>query len=74
MIGATGLVATAWSWTWERYGAPQVSHRFKKRAGRDMGAEDWAAWLAVRALDDARARKPCRRQRGRRTNICSARR
>jgi ABC transporter substrate binding protein (PQQ-dependent alcohol dehydrogenase system) len=53
VIGATGLVATAWRWSWERYGAPQVSHRFKKRAGRDMGAEDWAAWLAVRALDDA---------------------
>jgi ABC transporter substrate binding protein (PQQ-dependent alcohol dehydrogenase system) len=53
VIGATGLVPTAWSWTWERYGAPQVSHRFKKRAGRDMGATDWAAWLAVRALDDA---------------------
>ncbi len=52
-IGATGLVPTAWSWTWERYGAPQVSHRFKKRAGRDMTATDWAAWLSVRALDDA---------------------
>jgi ABC transporter substrate binding protein (PQQ-dependent alcohol dehydrogenase system) len=53
VIGATGLVPTAWSWTWERYGAPQVSHRFKKRAGRDMNATDWAAWVAVRALDDA---------------------
>jgi ABC transporter substrate binding protein (PQQ-dependent alcohol dehydrogenase system) len=53
VIGATGLVPTAWNWTWERFGAPQVSHRFKKRAGRDMNATDWAAWLAVRALDDA---------------------
>ena len=53
VIGATGLVPTAWSWTWERYGAPQVSHRFRKRAGRDMTATDWAAWIAVRALDDA---------------------
>jgi ABC transporter substrate binding protein (PQQ-dependent alcohol dehydrogenase system) len=53
VIGATGLVPTAWSWTWERYGAPQVSHRFKKRAGREMIATDWAAWLAMRALDDA---------------------
>jgi ABC transporter substrate binding protein (PQQ-dependent alcohol dehydrogenase system) len=53
VIGAAGLVPTAWSWTWERYGAPQVSHRFKKRAGRDMTETDWAAWLAVRALDDA---------------------
>jgi ABC transporter substrate binding protein (PQQ-dependent alcohol dehydrogenase system) len=53
VIGATGLVPTAWSWTWERYGAPQVSHRFKKRTGHDMDATAWAAWLAVRALDDA---------------------
>jgi ABC transporter substrate binding protein (PQQ-dependent alcohol dehydrogenase system) len=53
VIGATGLVPTAWTWTWERYGAPQVSHRFKKRVGRDMTDIDWAAWLAVRALDDA---------------------
>lgn len=53
VIGATGLVATAWAWTWDRYGGPQVSHRFEKRAGRKMGATDWAAWLAVRALDDA---------------------
>ncbi len=53
VIGAIGLVPTAWSWTWERYGAPQVSHRFKKRTGHDMDATAWAAWLAVRALDDA---------------------
>ncbi len=53
VIGATGLVPTAWSWTWDRYGAPQVSHRFKKRTGHDMDATSWAAWLAVRALDDA---------------------
>jgi ABC transporter substrate binding protein (PQQ-dependent alcohol dehydrogenase system) len=53
VIGATGLVATAWNWAWERYGAPQVSHRFRKRAGHNMDAPAWAAWLAVRALDDA---------------------
>jgi ABC transporter substrate binding protein (PQQ-dependent alcohol dehydrogenase system) len=53
VIGATGLVATAWTWTWDRYGAPQVSHRFAKRAGRNMTGLDWAAWLAVRALEDA---------------------
>ncbi|MGO8918857.1 MAG: branched-chain amino acid ABC transporter substrate-binding protein [Stellaceae bacterium] len=53
VIGATGLVATAWSWTWDRYGAPQVSHRFARAAGRHMEAADWAAWLAVRALGEA---------------------
>lgn len=53
VIGATGLVPTAWSWTWDRYGAPQVSHRFEHAAGRHMGEADWAAWLAIRALGEA---------------------
>ncbi len=53
VIGATGLTPTAWSWTWERYGAPQVSHRFARRFSRNMEGNDWAAWIAVRALDDA---------------------
>lgn len=53
VIGATGLVPTAWSWTWDRYGAPQVSERFKHAAGRPMAGTDWAAWLAVRALGEA---------------------
>jgi ABC transporter substrate binding protein (PQQ-dependent alcohol dehydrogenase system) len=53
VIGATGLVPTAWSWTWERYGAPQVSHRFAGRFGRQMDGTAWAAWIAVRAIDDA---------------------
>jgi ABC transporter substrate binding protein (PQQ-dependent alcohol dehydrogenase system) len=53
VIGATGLVATAWSWTWDRYGAPEVSKRFKRATGRHMRATDWAAWLAVRALGQA---------------------
>ncbi|HZB93892.1 MAG TPA: branched-chain amino acid ABC transporter substrate-binding protein, partial [Stellaceae bacterium] len=53
VIGATGLVPTAWSWTWDRYGAPQVSHRFEHAAGRNMEAADWSAWLAVRALGEA---------------------
>jgi ABC transporter substrate binding protein (PQQ-dependent alcohol dehydrogenase system) len=53
VIGATGLVATAWSWTWDRYGAPQVSDRFAHAAGRPMEGADWAAWLALRALGQA---------------------
>lgn len=53
VIGATGLVATAWSWTWDRYGAPQVSDRFEHATKRHMEAADWAAWLAVRALGEA---------------------
>ncbi len=53
VIGATGLVPAAWHWTWDRYGAPQVSHRFERAADRHMESADWAAWIAVRALADA---------------------
>ncbi len=53
VIGAAGLTPTAWSWAWERYGAPQVSHRFASRFGRQMDGSAWAAWIAVRAIDDA---------------------
>ena len=53
VIGATGLVPTAWSWSWDRYGAPQVNHRFEKANERHMEAADWAAWVAVRAIGDA---------------------
>jgi ABC transporter substrate binding protein (PQQ-dependent alcohol dehydrogenase system) len=53
IVGGVGLRAVAWSWTWDPYGAPQVSHRFEKRTGRKMSSYDWAAWTAVRALDDA---------------------
>jgi len=45
-----GLVALAWAAQFERYGAPQVSRRFAKAAGRPMTAADWAAWMAGKAI------------------------
>ncbi|HYM02703.1 MAG TPA: branched-chain amino acid ABC transporter substrate-binding protein [Stellaceae bacterium] len=53
VIGATGLVPAAWHWAWDRYGGPQVSHRFERAASRHMEAADWSAWIAVRSLADA---------------------
>jgi len=53
VIGSSGLVPVAWTWAWERYGAPQVSHRFAKANQRSMESADWAAWIAVRSLADA---------------------
>ena len=50
VVGDAGLVAQAWSTSFERYGAPQVSRRFAKAAGRPMQGPDWAAWLAGKAL------------------------
>lgn len=50
VVGAAGLVADAWHWSWERHGAPQLNARFEEAADRRMGRFDWAAWTAVRAL------------------------
>jgi len=53
VVGTDGLVASAWHWTWERYGAPQLNQRFDRRASRHMSAEDWAGWVAVRSVVEA---------------------
>jgi ABC transporter substrate binding protein (PQQ-dependent alcohol dehydrogenase system) len=50
VVGDGGLVALGWHAQFERYGAPQVSRRFAKVAGRPMTAQDWAAWMAGKAL------------------------
>ena len=50
VVGAAGLVPSAWHWSWERHGAPQLNSRFEKAAGRHMGGEDWAAWTAIKAV------------------------
>ncbi|HYE39954.1 MAG TPA: ABC transporter substrate-binding protein, partial [Ramlibacter sp.] len=49
VLGSSGVVAQAWSPFHERYGAPQLSRRFLRRAGRPMGGYDWATWMAARA-------------------------
>jgi ABC transporter substrate binding protein (PQQ-dependent alcohol dehydrogenase system) len=56
VVGSEGLEPSAWHWTWERHGAPQLNQRFEKLAGRSMAAEDWAAWAAVRAIVEATVR------------------
>jgi ABC transporter substrate binding protein (PQQ-dependent alcohol dehydrogenase system) len=50
VVGDGGVVAAAWSPKFERYGAPQVTRRLKRSAERPMGAHDWAAWMAGKAL------------------------
>ncbi len=56
VVGTDGLVASAWHWTWERYGAPQLNQRFDRRSSRRMAAEDWAGWVAVRSVVEAVSR------------------
>lgn len=53
VVGAEGLAAAAWSWAWERHGAPQLNSRLEKHAGRKMADPDWAAWMAVKAVVEA---------------------
>jgi ABC transporter substrate binding protein (PQQ-dependent alcohol dehydrogenase system) len=56
VIGTQGLVATSWHRTHEQWGAVQIQNRFKELAGRWMEEQDYAAYLAVRALGEAATR------------------
>ncbi|OGB00171.1 MAG: branched-chain amino acid ABC transporter substrate-binding protein [Burkholderiales bacterium RIFCSPHIGHO2_12_FULL_69_20] len=58
VVGDAGLVALAWAASFERFGAPQVSRRFAKAAGRPMLGADWVAWLAGKALVAAAVATP----------------
>jgi ABC transporter substrate binding protein (PQQ-dependent alcohol dehydrogenase system) len=53
VVGSEGLTASAWHWTWERHGAPQLNQRFDKIAKRPMEPTDFAAWAAVKAVVEA---------------------
>jgi ABC transporter substrate binding protein (PQQ-dependent alcohol dehydrogenase system) len=53
VVGSEGLTASAWHWTWERHGAPQLNQRFDKIAKRSMESTDFAAWAAVKAVVEA---------------------
>lgn len=54
VLGSTGLVATEWHWSLERYGAPQVNSRFEDLAGgRRMAGQDYNTWMAVKAVLNA---------------------
>jgi len=52
VVGTQGLVATAWHRTHEQWGAVQIQNRFKALAQRQMEEEDYAAYLAMRAIGE----------------------
>jgi len=58
VVGDGGLVPLGWSDRFERYGAPQVSRRMVKNAKRPMTAQDWAAWMAGKAVVAAAVAAP----------------
>lgn len=53
IVGSEGITASAWHWSWERYGAPQLEKRFEKKFKRPMTNTDWAAWMAVKSIAGA---------------------
>lgn len=53
VAGAVGLVAEAWAPVVEQWGAAQLQSRFEDLTQRDMTAEDYAAWAAVRVIGEA---------------------
>ena len=56
VIGTQGLIAAAWHKTHEQWGSVQIQNRFKDKAGRWMEEQDYAAYLAVRAIGEAATR------------------
>jgi ABC transporter substrate binding protein (PQQ-dependent alcohol dehydrogenase system) len=50
VVGSSGLVPLAWHPQWERFGGPQLSRRFWRQTGQLMRGQDWAAWMAARAV------------------------
>nr|CAA6820137.1 MAG: FIG01025704: hypothetical protein [uncultured Thiotrichaceae bacterium] len=53
IFGGDGLQSLAWSSVFEQWGATQLQSRFKSVAERRMQNEDYAAWIALRAIDEA---------------------
>ena len=56
VVGTQGLVAAGWHPVHEAWGAIQLQHRFREKAGRGMREVDYGAWLAVRAIGEAATR------------------
>lgn len=50
VAGTQGLVPLAWHPVLEQWGAAQLQNRFVAQTGRAMLADDYSAWLAVRAV------------------------
>ena len=56
IFGGDGLQALAWSNVFEQWGSAQLQSRFKSTANRSMQSEDYAAWIALRAIDETNIR------------------
>ena len=53
VAGSEGLRPAAWAPVVEQWGAAQLQSRFLEHAGRQMLAQDYGAWAALRAIGEA---------------------
>lgn len=58
LAGSEGAKPLGWAGVVEQNGAAQLQNRFRAATGREMTAEDYAAWVAVSALGEAATRAP----------------
>ncbi len=56
LAGSEGAKPVGWSDVVEQNGAAQLQSRFRDATGREMRAEDFAAWAAIAALGEAATR------------------
>ena len=56
LAGSEGVKPLGWSGVVEQNGAAQLQNRFRALASREMQAADYAAWVAIAAVADARTR------------------
>lgn len=56
VVGSEGLSAVTWSPVIEQWGAAQLQSRFEEQNSREMLAQDYAGWAAVRTLGEALTR------------------
>lgn len=52
VFGGDGLRSLGWSRVFEQWGSAQLQSRFVALAKRPMQSQDYAAWIAMRAIDE----------------------
>lgn len=56
LAGSEGAKPVGWAGVVEQNGAAQLQNRFRAETGREMTADDYAAWVAIAALGEAATR------------------
>lgn len=56
VAGSAGLEPVSWHASQEAWAGMQMQSRFEEQSARPMRAEDWNAWVAIRALGEGATR------------------